>query len=322
MLTRLFLLGATLLLAGCGYVGDPLPPALNIPARVTDLAVVQTGDRLRISFTSPATTTEQLAIEEYDTVELRVGAIPAPFSYDAWAAGAQAVQVKNPTPGEAATVELPAGPLAGRELLAAVRLRGAHGRFSEWSNSVVFTARAPLVAPVVKAVPDPEGVRVTWQTIPEARYRVWRQASNESQPVPVGTVDRAEFVDRAVALGQTYAYTVQAAIGTLESTPSAPATVVAVDTFPPAPPKGLVAIAGVSSVELSWERNTEADLGGYRVYRKEGDGMFAVIADAVEGVAYTDRQVQSGIRYSYQLTALDKSGNESKPSGAVGVTLQ
>ena len=32
---------AALLYAGCGYVGDPQPPALHIPRRVTDLRAFQ-----------------------------------------------------------------------------------------------------------------------------------------------------------------------------------------------------------------------------------------------------------------------------------------
>jgi fibronectin type 3 domain-containing protein len=95
---------------------------------------------------------------------------------------------------------------------------------------------------------------------------------------------------------------------------SVPVTAVAADVFPPASPTGLIAVAGVSTVELAWDRNPEPDLGSYRVYRRAGNEQFTVLADAVEGVAYTDRQVQAGITYSYQITALDKSGNESRPS--------
>ena len=39
------------------------------------------------------------------------------------------------------------------------------------------------------------------------------------------------------------------------------------DTFPPAVPVGLMAVAGVNSIELAWQRNTEDDFAGYQVYR-------------------------------------------------------
>ena len=47
-----------LLVTGCGYVGDPLPPALNIPVPVADLNAVQRGDQIIIQFTVPQMTTE------------------------------------------------------------------------------------------------------------------------------------------------------------------------------------------------------------------------------------------------------------------------
>jgi fibronectin type 3 domain-containing protein len=83
----------------------------------------------------------------------------------------------------------------------------------------------------------------------------------------------------------------------------------------------VTAVAALSSAELTWERNNEPDLGSYRVYRKSGEGAFEAIAEAVDGVSWTDRQVQGGTTYTYQVTALDKSGNESRPSSAVSVTL-
>ena len=45
-------------LAGCGYTGEPLPPALNLPTRVTDLAIVERGDQLVIQFTPSRISTE------------------------------------------------------------------------------------------------------------------------------------------------------------------------------------------------------------------------------------------------------------------------
>jgi hypothetical protein len=322
MLHRLFVPALACLLTSCGYVGDPLPPALNIPAKISDLAIVQTGDQLRISFTLPVQTTEELAVEQFQAVDLRIGPIPSPFSFDAWAAGARPVQVNSAEPGKTVTTEVPAALWSGGEVLAAVRTRGTGGRWSQWSDSVTFTAMPPLPRPVARAVADPEGIRVTWQDIPNVRYRVWRQGPRDARPAELGTVERPEFVDRNVSLGQSYTYTVQARSEHAESLLSEPVIAVAADVFAPAVPSGLVAIAGVNSIELAWNRNIEPDLAVYRVYRRAGDGPSAVLADSVEGIAYTDRQVQAGTTYSYSVSAVDKSGNESRPSAAVTASLQ
>jgi hypothetical protein len=49
-----------------------------------------------------------------------------------------------------------------------------------------------------------------------------------------------------------------------------------VDTSPPAAPTGLVAAAGEGSVSLDWTDNSEPDLAGYRVYRREPDGTWPI----------------------------------------------
>src|SRR5262245_13994286 len=42
-----------LLTAGCGRVGDPLPPFIRIPESVADLAVYQSGHNLVLTWTNP-----------------------------------------------------------------------------------------------------------------------------------------------------------------------------------------------------------------------------------------------------------------------------
>jgi len=37
------------LVAGCGSIGEPLYPALNIPAKTTDLVAVERGDKIAIT---------------------------------------------------------------------------------------------------------------------------------------------------------------------------------------------------------------------------------------------------------------------------------
>lgn len=309
---HLVLVAAALLLGGCGYVGDPLPPALNIPSRITDLEVVQRGDKLLLRFTAPAVTTEQLPIREFERVDLRIGP-PAP-SMETWEPVSTAVPLAVPVPGATVTAEAPASQWSGREVLVAVRLVSTRGREADWSNSVVLTPRTPLPTPVPVATPHPDGVQVRWDEIPGAKYRV------RKEPDEVAVVDKGVYVDTAVELGKTYTYSVQAVAGLIESEVSKPVTITARDEFAPKPPSGVTVVAGANSVELAWERNAAPDLGSYRVYRADGAGEFKVLADAVEALAYSDRQVESGRTYRYQITAVDRSGNESEPSATIEAT--
>src|ERR1019366_7793406 len=75
---------SVLLLTGCGYVGNPLPPALKRPVRVTDLSAVERGWKIVIHFTIPKVTTEDLPIKGQQDIELRIGVAPEPFNMDTW----------------------------------------------------------------------------------------------------------------------------------------------------------------------------------------------------------------------------------------------
>src|SRR5690348_4530137 len=81
------------MVAGCGYVGPPLPPALNIPKAVTDLSVTEIGDQIIVRFTPPEKTTEELPVESLKAVTLYVGPAEENFSQDRWAATARRYEV-------------------------------------------------------------------------------------------------------------------------------------------------------------------------------------------------------------------------------------
>jgi hypothetical protein len=55
---------AVVFMSGCGYVGEPMYPALNIPVRIVDLGAVERGDNLEVSFSIPAVTTEGMVIKK------------------------------------------------------------------------------------------------------------------------------------------------------------------------------------------------------------------------------------------------------------------
>ena len=76
--------------SGCGYVGEPLPPALHIPQRVGDLSAVERGGQIHVQFTLPSQTTENLDISKPVRAELRIGTYGNPFDLESWLAGARA----------------------------------------------------------------------------------------------------------------------------------------------------------------------------------------------------------------------------------------
>jgi hypothetical protein len=67
----------------------------------------------------------------------------------------------------------------------------------------------------------------------------------------------------------------------------------------------LAAAAGSGQVQLWWDYRTFTDLSGYRLYRRAGDGAFSLYATlAPPDTAFTDRQVENGATYAYQLALL------------------
>jgi len=60
---------------------------------------------------------------------------------------------------------------------------------------------------------------------------------------------------------------------------------------------------------------TDADLGGYEVYRREeGTAAVKLNSEAVKTPAFRDLQVKAGKTYFYSVSAVDLRGNESARS--------
>lgn len=316
------LLAAAAILTGCGSIGEPLYPALNIPTRITDLTAVERGDKIDVRFTIGPLTTEGLGLKQIGPVELRIGPNPiGGFQADAWAASAKRIDVPSPSAPSPVTVSAPAAEFVGKEVSVAVRVGNAKGRMSEWSNNVIINIIPPLAAPsAFKAEPVPEGVRLTWNAPGENAFRIYRKESQEQEPSLVATADKPEYLDTTSIYGKTYDYYVQAYRDKAESETVSSGSVTPKDIFPPRIPTGLTASIGINSIELAWERNSEADFKQYRVYRSEEGAPFVKVAEGLEGPAYSDRQVTSGKHYRYRITAEDQSGNESKPSEIVEAT--
>jgi hypothetical protein len=311
---------AALAATGCGYVGEPLPPALNIPQRAADVTVTQIGARIVVQYLPPQLSTDGLNLKDPGRAELAIGPASTPFQVDAWAA-----QAKNQgafkMDGGMARAELPAADWVGQEVVAAVRLYSPKGRQAGWSNFVTLAVVQPLESPrdlQVEAMHN--GVRIRWQAEP-GRFRVLRRGSKETNAVSLGEAAGSEYLDTTAEFGQPYRYSVEAvrSDGNVRafSERTAEVEILREDRFPPAVPADVSAIASTGSIEIAWEQNSEPDLAGYRVYRAEGAGEFARIGETQTAPNYSDRAVRSGVRYRYAISSVDKVGNESAQSPPV-----
>ena len=97
-------------------------------------------------------------------------------------------------------------------------------------------------------------------------------------------------------------------------------TAVAIDA-----PSGVVSRAGDQSIVLHWDRNSDVDLSGYRVYRSFSNaGPFTLLnSTLLTSQGYCDLSalyVINGQTNFYQITAVNTASVESLPSVTVAVT--
>ncbi len=312
---------------GCGYVGAPQPPALHIPERVTVLNARQHGGQLVIGFLVTGKTTDGLVLKRLREIELRYGP-PGP-SMDHWAIGAKRIPIEPPT-AQGYEFKVPIAGLENKDIVIAVRVVGPTGRIGAWSEPLNLHVVPEPPVPVVEAVAGPAGITLRWPAAgapPGTSWRVFRQTKGEEKPQAAALATAPEWLDTAaIEEDQPYRYQVQALVPAgksfAESDLSKPAGLTYKDVFPPEPPAGLSAIAGVNSIELSWEPGREPDLKAYQVWRAEGSGPLVKLAEVAGDVTYSDRQVSAGKHYRYAISASDSKGNTSKPGVAIEFVAQ
>ena len=185
-------------------------------------------------------------------------------------------------------------------------------------------ATVPLVPPP-SAPPKPEvtytekAVTVQWPAAAkELGYHVYEVPPDGTpeQQLTAKPIAEPQYADPRLTWGATRCYAVRAVetVGALvvESEASEPVCVTLADTFRPAAPKGLQAVASEGVINLIWDANVEADLDGYYLLRgpAPGDELVPITTAVIRETAYQDR-VPSGMRYVYAVQAVDRSGNLS-----------
>jgi fibronectin type 3 domain-containing protein len=294
----------SLVFCGCGYVGDTRAPTLKLPVPVTDLAVVERGDKLVIQFTVPMRTTDEVPLRQPPELVVYVDG--------------KSYQHLPPPQGLLAHAEVDAKPFYGKDVRVAVVALNDHDKNAGLSNMVGLRVVPALALPAnLKAVAVPEGIEVSWDS-PEKSFTIFRQAPGEMKLTKLDTTDHSPYIDKNSEYDKPYLYAVQASSQSAQSeVAEMKEPIVPLDKFAPAMPRALAAVVGAQSVELVWDRDTEPDLAGYRIYRDSGSGQFERLGESHDTPSYSDKMVEKGRRYRYAVSAYDRAGNESKMSEPV-----
>ncbi len=357
-------LAVVLLPAGCGMPGAPQPPSLHLPARVNDLAATRAGGQVALRWTMPRQDTDKEPLKGRVAVricrmESSASSACATAATLAFAPGADAAYADTLPPSLAtgaprrltyaveldnrkgrsaglskgATVLAGAAPAAVDGLTAWMRRDGI---LLQWTAAPI--SQPPTAVRLVRTLavaPPAEPASSHVQSGPFTPPSAPREISLLVAPAP--HLDRA--LDSHIEFGATYVYRAQRVARVpvhdqpfeLAGPLSAPVRIAAVNTLPPHGPTGLAAVAtpGVEdagpAIDLNWQPNTEADLAGYIVYRREAgvanDWRRISPAQPVAAPAFHDADVLPGHRYRYAVSAVDQQGHESARSAEAEETV-
>lgn len=351
---------AVLCLAACGTPGAPRPPSLRLPETVRDLAIARRGSTVTLTWTEPQRTTDGETIRALGPTLVCMGVNDFPMTHcDQMVADLtlKAYAECAPEIGKPArcAVKLDrAVQETNPKGLAtyAIEVLNTNGRSAGLSNQVRVPT-APTAEPPrnVRAEVAPDGVTIQGyrEELPPIVSNIgftdhlYRREEGTNVGIDLGTTVSFQsgknvypkYVDKTAEWEKTYFYalgtntTVSLADGSIVDVKGQPSEEVKVfvhDVFPPAAPTGLQAVAsGVGQqpfIDLTWAPNTEADLAGYNVYRREeGQQPAKINAELVKTPTFRDAKVQAGKTYLYAVSAVDLQNNESSKSQEASETV-
>jgi hypothetical protein len=215
--TGTLLLGiAPLVLAGCAAMGPPRPPSLELPKPPTDLRAARKGDKVVLTWTVPALTTDHQGVRSLGATRICRGMLPVLKECGAAVGEAAPVASAATPPGnERASRPLPHGSGSksngGQKVVAsytdalfsgsihpemfgfasyAVEVLNANGRGAGPSNSVRVPLAQTLPAPAdFGAQVTGQGVVLSWTAAPGGPVHAQVLVSPQSRagkPVPSG----------------------------------------------------------------------------------------------------------------------------------------
>ncbi len=339
-------------LSGCGKRRPPLPPLERVQQRTELLSGVQRGNQVILSWPAPQRNAPDSSVQSIRRIDVyrlaeKPGA-PLPLTEEEFASRSTLIGSVTYDQIKAAGQELTYTDtleLAGEptRLRYAVRYVNAAGQRAAFSNFLKIepAARIAQAPTLTKEDVAESGITITWQP-PAANidgstpanllgYNVYRmdESQTEISPTPLNTAPVAgtQYTDKDFEFGQNYRYVVRSvSLGTegaqVESLNSNALPVSPRDIFPPSAPVVPPAVAAPGRISIFFAANPEPDVVGYNIYRSTDESLpkdrwTKLNSAPLTRTTFHDENVESGKRYYYYLTAIDKAGNVSAPSEVV-----
>lgn len=337
-LAGIFLVGASLVAAGCGYKNPPVPPQSVVPKPIDDLIFSVGNDGMQLTWSYPVQTIKGSPIENISGFELfraeipleeYCGSCPIPFGEP------MEIDGGSPFDGELRRKATYSSSLmrSGHKYFFKVRSRTSWWASSDDSNIITFLWFQPAEAPVgVQASPGDRQVTISWQPVSKLsdgsaammpiKYQLLRSVGGKDLVKIGDLLSGTSFVDRQVLNGKKYFYAVQSMMDhqgeLVTGGVSEKVAVIPVDMTAPVPPSGVTAVRTGVGIKIFWDRSDESDIAGYRVYRRAANtGSYKRLGEVkAEYTLFVDANAGDDVRYYYAVTAIDQSSppNESDKS--------
>jgi fibronectin type 3 domain-containing protein len=196
---------------------------------------------------------------------------------------------------------------------------------------LTFGSPTPPTAPRNLVAVGYQGyVNLTWQAPefngfnPITGYNIYRSTVPGSEAFIKRIGNQTFYTDSAIIGGITYYYKVSAINDNGTSVLSSEAPSTPNPTTVPTPPQNLAADASTGHVHLSWvspASNGGSALTGYNVYRGPTSGTETLLATLSVQNTYDDLNIVGGVRYFYQVTALNAVGESSRSNEVNGTPV-
>ena len=348
------------LLTGCGYAGEPKPPALKRPEKVKNLDAAERGDKIIVTFSLPDQTTEGLRIEEPPDVELRIGVAPATWNQVEWEKNSERIAVpagpwpgpppKAPRPsklakptarGKAAkkakqtaaaakaadqamlvrAVDIDPTKYADKSVVIGVRVHGPSGQDDGWSRLISLEVKPVLGAPRdLKAANARDAVHLQW-TASAPEFRIFRKLPADTDWSQIGDSTQSSFDDKTIEFGNVFQYRVESVRKTGEIwQESDPSEAISWTPKDEFPPAVPTGLATIAGTKTIELVWDRVADSDVAGYRVYRNGV--KVADGLQTPTYSDKDVVTAGKYNYQVSAVDQAGNESGKSLAADAVME